>query len=295
MNKRSTLVTFASAAVLLGLFNINNSQTVKADTVEQPTTDQRNTQTTTANDNDQNGKSDQDQTQTGQNTAATTDQTQNQTDQNNTAADNTNNAGNQNNTGAADTDTTNANQDTQNQVGGFTDTTQSTNDYASNSVSDTSYVQNNDAVVYNLDPQTVQMLRAADVNPKDLTEVQLKEVRKLNFNDLDKDTSTRWTYDQYAGVAKKMIDQDARYRVPYFNAKKIKNMPATVTRDAQTGKVAELEIWDSWSVQDAKTGRVVNYKGYQLMIAMMGIPQQNDAHIYLLYNKYNDNNFNHWK
>lgn len=88
MNKRSTLVTFASAAVLLGLFNINNSQTVKADTVEQPTTDQRNTQTTTANDNDQNGKSDQDQTQTGQNTAATTDQTQNQTDQNNTAADN---------------------------------------------------------------------------------------------------------------------------------------------------------------------------------------------------------------
>lgn len=295
MNKRSTLVTFASAAVLLGLFNINNSQTVKADTVEQPTTDQRNTQTTTANDNDQNGKSDQDQTQTGQNTAATTDQTQNQTDQNNTAADNTNNAGNQNNTGAADTDTTNANQDTQNQVGGFTDTTQSTNDYASNSVSDTSYVQNNDAVVYNLDPQTVQMLRAADVNPKDLTEVQLKEVRKLNFNDLDKDTSTRWTYDQYAGVAKKMIDQDARYRVPYFNAKKIKNMPATVTRDAQTGKVAELEIWDSWSVQDAKTGRVVNYKGYQLMIAMMGIPQQNDAHIYLLYNKYNDNNLNHWK
>ena len=295
MNKRSTLVTFASAAVLLGLFNINNSQTVKADTVEQPTTDQRNTQTTTANDNDQNGKSDQDQTQTGQNTAATTDQTQNQTDQNNTAADNTNNAGNQNNTGAADTDTTNANQDTQNQVGGFTDTTQSTNDYASNSVSDTSYVQNNDAVVYNLDPQTVQMLRAADVNPKDLTEVQLKEVRKLNFNDLDKDTSTRWTYDQYAGVAKKMIDQDARYRVPYFNAKKIKNMPATVTRDAQTGKVAELEIWDSWSVQDAKTGRVVNYKGYQLIIAMMGIPQQNDAHIYLLYNKYNDNNFNHWK
>ena len=54
MNKRSTLVTFASAAVLLGLFNINNSQTVKADTVEQPATDQRNTQTTTAN--NQNSK-----------------------------------------------------------------------------------------------------------------------------------------------------------------------------------------------------------------------------------------------
>lgn len=293
MNKRSTLVTFASAAVLLGLFNINDSQTVKADTVEQPATDQRNTQTTTAN--NQNSKSDQDQSQNNQNTDVAADQTQNQTNQNNTVTDNTNNPDNQNNTGATATDTTNANQDTQNQVGGFTDTTQSTNDYASNSVSDTSYVQNNDAVVYNLDPQTVQMLRAAEFNPKDLTEVQLKEVRKLNFNELDKDTSTHWSYDQYAGVAKKMIDQDAQYRVPYFNAKKIKNMPATVTRDAQTGKVAELEIWDSWPVQDAKTGRVVNYKGYQLMIAMMGIPQQNDAHIYLLYNKYNDNNFNHWK
>lgn len=41
MNKKSTLVTFASAAVLLGLFNINNSLT---DTVEQPAVGQRNTQ-----------------------------------------------------------------------------------------------------------------------------------------------------------------------------------------------------------------------------------------------------------
>ncbi|WP_258365317.1 glycoside hydrolase family 68 protein [Lactobacillus helveticus] len=48
-------------------------------------------------------------------------------------------------------------------------------------------------------------------------------------------------------------------------------------------------------VQNAKTGKVFNYKGYQLMIAMMGIPNQNDAHIYLLYNKYNDNNPDHWK
>ena len=114
MNKRSTLVTFASAAVLLGLFNINNSQTVKADTVEQPAVDQRNTQTTTAN--DQNSKSDQDQPQTDQNTDVAADQTQNQTNQNNTVTDNTNNADNQNNTAVTATDTTNANQDTQNQV-----------------------------------------------------------------------------------------------------------------------------------------------------------------------------------
>lgn len=289
MNKRSTLVTFASAAVLLGLFNINNSLTVKADTVEQPAVGQRNTQAATTN--DQNDKSDQNQAQTNQNNDVATDQDQDQTTQNNTGANTTNNTNNQNNTGVADT--TNTDQNAQNQVG--VDTTQSTSDNVSNGFNNTSYSQNNDAAVYKLDPQTVQILQAADVNPKDLTEVQLKEVRKLNFNELDKDTSTHWSYDQYAGVAKKMIDQDAQYRVPYFNAKKIKNMPATVTRDAQTGQVAELEIWDSWPVQDAKTGRVVNYKGYQLMIAMMGIPQQNDAHIYLLYNKYNDNNLNHWK
>ena len=28
---------------------------------------------------------------------------------------------------------------------------------------------------------------------------------------------------------------------------------------------------------------------------MMGIPNTNDNHIYLLYNKYGDNNFDHWK
>ena len=72
MNKRSTLVTFASAAVLLGLFNINNSLTVKADTVEQPTTEQRNTQTTTTN--DQQDKSDQNQAQTNPNNDVATDQ-----------------------------------------------------------------------------------------------------------------------------------------------------------------------------------------------------------------------------
>ena len=221
MNKRSTLVTFASAAVLLGLFNINNSLTVKADTVEQPAVGQRNTQAATTN--DQNNKPDQNQAQTNQNNDVAIDQAQDQTTQNNTGAN-----------------TTNTDQNAQNQVG--VDTTQSTSDNVSNGFNNTSCSQNNDAAVYKLDPQTVQILQAAEFNPKDLTEVQLKEVRKLNFNELDKDTSTHWSYDQYAGVAKKMIDQDAQYRVPYFNAKKIKNMPATVTRDAQTGQVAELEI-----------------------------------------------------
>lgn len=72
-------------------------------------------------------------------------------------------------------------------------------------------------------------------------------------------------------------------------------MPAAKTMDAQTGKVEDLEIWDSWPVQDAKTGYVSNWNGYQLVVGMMGVPNTNDNHIYLLYNKYGDNNFNNWK
>ena len=72
-------------------------------------------------------------------------------------------------------------------------------------------------------------------------------------------------------------------------------MDAAVTKDAQTGKTETLEIWDSWPVQDPITGYVSNYKGYQLVIAMMGMPKKNDNHIYLLYNKYNDNEFSHWR
>lgn len=72
-------------------------------------------------------------------------------------------------------------------------------------------------------------------------------------------------------------------------------MDAAVTKNAQTGKTETLEIWDSWPVQDPITGYVSNYKGYQLVIAMMGMPKKNDNHIYLLYNKYNDNEFSHWR
>lgn len=48
-------------------------------------------------------------------------------------------------------------------------------------------------------------------------------------------------------------------------------MPAAKTLDAQSGKVEDLEIWDSWPVQDAKTGYVSNWNGYQLVIGMMGV------------------------
>lgn len=146
-----------------------------------------------------------------------------------------------------------------------------------------------------LSKTALEVLADAEISLDSLTKNQLEQINKIDFQGNNPDNSTKWTYAQYAGVAEKMLKQDKKYRVPYFNAKLIKNMPALRTRDAQTGKVDTLEIWDAWPVQDAKTMKIANYKGYQLMIAMMGIPKQDDAHIYLLYNKYNDNNFNHWK
>lgn len=148
---------------------------------------------------------------------------------------------------------------------------------------------------YQLSEEALKVLKEAEINVDSLTKDQVAKIKKINFNDTKANTAAKWTYSQYSGVANKMLKQDERYRIPYFNAKKIKNMGGITTKDAQTGKVADLEIWDSWPVQDAKTGKVVNYKGFQLAVAMMGIPQQDDSHIYLLYNKYGDNNFDNWK
>lgn len=72
-------------------------------------------------------------------------------------------------------------------------------------------------------------------------------------------------------------------------------MPAMHTRDAQTMEVTDLDVWDSWPVQDASTGIVSNWNGYQLVVAMAGAPNKNSNHLYLLYNKYADNNFDNWK
>lgn len=109
------------------------------------------------------------------------------------------------------------------------------------------------------------------------------------------ETGTQMTYKQFQEIADTLLAQDERYAIPYFNAAAIKNMKAATTVDAQTKQVADLDVWDSWPVQDVKTGEVVNWNGYQLVVAMMGIPNTNDNHLYLLYNDYKDNNFDNWR
>lgn len=145
-----------------------------------------------------------------------------------------------------------------------------------------------------LTDKAATVVKNAGIDPNSLTSQQVKELNKVNFSKSAK-AGTQMTHNDFKKIANTLIKQDGRYAIPFFNAKQIQNMPAAHTRDAQTGEVTELDIWDSWPVQDTKTGYVSNWNGYQLVIGMMGEPNVNDNHIYLLYNKYGDNNLANWK
>ena len=138
------------------------------------------------------------------------------------------------------------------------------------------------------------IVKNSGINADDLNSDQINNLNKVTFEGNPED-GTKLTLNDLDVIGQALVERNPKYAVPYFNAKEIKNMDAAVTKDAQTGKTETLEIWDSWPVQDPITGYVSNYKGYQLVIAMMGMPKKNDNHIYLLYNKYNDNNFSHWR
>lgn len=148
---------------------------------------------------------------------------------------------------------------------------------------------------YGLKPEAARAVQNGGVNPASLSDYEKRELNKVDFSSDSLSSTLQITYRQLEQVANSMIKRDKKYAVPYFNPNKIINMPAAITKDAETGKKERLEIWDSWPVQDAKTGQIVNWNGYQLVIGMMGRPKKGDNHIYLLYNKYGDNNFSHWK
>ncbi|WP_425328987.1 glycoside hydrolase family 68 protein [Streptococcus macacae] len=139
-----------------------------------------------------------------------------------------------------------------------------------------------------------QIAQEAGLDISKLTAVQKQALNRMKMNQ-ESQSGTQMTYKQFQDIADVLVKQDPRYAIPYFKADAIRNMPAATTRDAQTGQVADLDVWDSWPVQDVKTGEVVNWNGYQLVVAMMGVPNTNDNHIYLLYNKYGDNDLKHWK
>lgn len=126
-----------------------------------------------------------------------------------------------------------------------------------------------------------------------LTDTQITALNKVVLN---KTEDNQYTLKDYDSITKKIVERDSSSQIPLFKGEKIVNMPGLdKVKDAETGEEATMDIWDSWPVQDPETGYVQNWNGYQLAVAMMGIPHKSDSHLYLLYNKYGDNNFANWK
>ena len=84
--------------------------------------------------------------------------------------------------------------------------------------------------------QVKDIVEESGVDTSKLTNDQINELNKINFSKEAK-SGTQLTYNDFKKIAKTLIEQDARYAVPFFNASKIKNMPAAKTLDAQSGKL----------------------------------------------------------
>jgi glucan-binding YG repeat protein len=126
-----------------------------------------------------------------------------------------------------------------------------------------------------------------------LTDTQIAALNKMVLN---KTEDNQYTLKDYDSITKKIVERDSSSQIPLFKGEKMVNMPGLAkVKDAETGEEGTMDIWDSWPVQDPETGYVQNWNGYQLAVAMMGIPHKSDSHLYLLYNKYGDNNFANWK
>lgn len=139
-----------------------------------------------------------------------------------------------------------------------------------------------------------KIAQAAGLNINDLNKDEINALNHTTYSNQSYDG--QMTYDQYHQYAQNVVDEKRQYAIPQFDPNKIENLPAATTADARTGKVEALDIWDSWPVVKADTGVPVNYHGYQLVVGMMGYHDDwNDGHLYLLYNKHCDENFNDWK
>ncbi|MDV7703841.1 glycoside hydrolase family 68 protein [Leuconostoc suionicum] len=120
----------------------------------------------------------------------------------------------------------------------------------------------------------------------------LKSKKIVIRNNADGTSTTQITYANFQDVAD---DSNSNTDVPYFNADAIKNLPAATTADAETGNVTELDVWDSWALQDAKSADVSNYHGYNVVFALAGQPNADDIHIYMFYKKEESNALSSWQ
>ena len=155
-----------------------------------------------------------------------------------------------------------------------------------------------------VDSQTASHVGLND-NGQKIAQAAGLDINNLNANEINalnhatytgQSYNGQMTYNEYHPFVQDVVDEKKQYAIPQFDPNKIENLPAATTEDAETGKIEALDIWDSWPVVKAETSVPVNYHGYQLVIGMMGRHEDwDDGHLYLLYSKYCDDNFNDWK
>ena len=139
-----------------------------------------------------------------------------------------------------------------------------------------------------------RLAQAANLNLSNLSQTEIDALNKVYVDGESYDGQL--TYSQFEQYGKTLVSEDKQFAIPKFDKSKIKNFPAATTKDAESGKVENLDIWDSWPVVHADNGGVYNWNGYELAIGMMGVTNNwNDGHLYLLYTKYGDTNFDDWK
>ncbi|MBS9338777.1 glycoside hydrolase family 68 protein [Fructobacillus sp. M2-14] len=70
--------------------------------------------------------------------------------------------------------------------------------------------------------------------------------------------------------------KDSRFAMPTFDAdKSAQRIPDAKGIDPKDGQVKPLSLWDSWPVTD-QDGRVANYHGYRLTIALSAVGKRRD-------------------
>jgi levansucrase len=89
--------------------------------------------------------------------------------------------------------------------------------------------------------------------------------------------------------------QSEQFKVPQFDASEIKNIPSAKKYD-ENGNLIDMDVWDTWPLQNAKDGTVATYNGYEIVFGLGGDPKKGwDTFIYMFYKKVGDNSIDSWK
>ncbi|MGQ2287583.1 glycoside hydrolase family 68 protein [Leuconostoc suionicum] len=193
---------------------------------------------------------------------------------------------------ATKTDSTTVNSDTATKTDSTTANSSDTATKTDSTTVNSDTATKTDSTIANSD--TASSTSIAPLNSDASTDLNSKTT-VVTKND-DGTYTTNITYANLKDVADNIASLNSNTSVPYFNADAIKNLPAMTTANAQTGIIQDLDVWDSWALQDAITGNVSNYHGYNIVFALAGNPKEDgDQHIYMLYTKYGDTALNDWK